>query len=82
MAARRPTVLDMLSSRLESLPLYETLNQNSDEQAVFNEEQEPSSGLINLIRRNSYLEDDENISSTDVVSILIKRRYFAVKLLV
>ncbi|CAF1327517.1 unnamed protein product [Adineta ricciae] len=27
---------------------------------------EPSSGLINLIRRNSYIEDDENISSADV----------------
>ena len=72
MAVRRSTILDMLSSRLESLPSYENLNQNSDEQAVFNEEQEPSSGLINLIRRNSYMEDDENISSADVVSILVK----------
>ncbi|UJR09301.1 hypothetical protein I4U23_013544 [Adineta vaga] len=66
MVSRRQTFLDILSSTLESLPSYENLNQNPDEQAVFNEEQEPSSGLINLIRRNSYLEDDVTTTSADI----------------
>jgi len=44
---------DELTSMLESLPSYENLTQNSDEPAVFDDEQEPSTGLIELIRKNS-----------------------------
>ena len=57
-----------LTAVLESLPSYESLTQNSDEPAVFDDEQEPSSGLIDLIRRNSQA-DDEKDQLTDSVRL-------------
>jgi hypothetical protein len=62
---------DGLTSMLEALPLYENLNQKSDEPAVFDDDREPSSGLINLIRRNSYLEDETTFNSSDPVRTLV-----------
>ncbi|CAF1342954.1 unnamed protein product [Rotaria sp. Silwood1] len=47
---------DELISNLESLPSYENLIQNSDESTVFDDEQEPSLGLINFIRQSSLSE--------------------------
>ncbi len=66
MVTRRLTKLDGLISRLESLPSYENLIQNSDEPAIFDEEHEPSPGLINLIRRNSILQQ----TTSDTVRII------------
>jgi hypothetical protein len=56
---------DNLTSVLESLPSYEDLTQSSDEPAVFDDEQEPPVGLIDLIRRNSEIEGAiTNLSET------------------
>lgn len=44
---------DELTTALEALPSYENLSENPDESAVFDDENEPSTGLINLIRKNS-----------------------------
>lgn len=52
-----------LANVLESLPSYESLNQTSDEPAVFDEEKEPSSGLIEQIRHNSQSEEPGSIPS-------------------
>ncbi|CAF2678825.1 unnamed protein product [Rotaria sp. Silwood2] len=63
---RRLNNSDELISRLESLPSYENPLQNSDEFALFDDEQEPSSGLINLIRRNSQSEQTTINSSNTI----------------
>jgi len=57
---------DELAIMLESLPSYENLTQNSDEPAVFDDEQEPSIGLINLIRKNSEPREATTDSSNTV----------------
>jgi hypothetical protein len=44
---------DELTTMLESLPSYGNLQETQDESAVFDDDTEPSSGLINLIRKNS-----------------------------
>lgn len=44
---------DELTSMLESLPSYENSQDTQDESAVFDDGNEPSTGLINLIRKNS-----------------------------
>jgi hypothetical protein len=73
---------DELVSALESLPLYENLTQNTDEPAIFDDEQEPLTGLISFIRKNSDLEetidDSTNIvrlkkNDFDIVFIVIYR---------
>jgi hypothetical protein len=63
---RQLTSSTELASILESLPSYENLAQNSDEDAVFDDDQEPSTGLIKLIRKNSLLEETEINSSNAV----------------
>ena len=66
---------DKLTSVLESLPSYEDLTQSSDEPAVFDDEQEPPVGLIDLIRRNSEIEGAiTNLSET--VRTIKFYRYF------
>jgi hypothetical protein len=66
---------DNLTSVLESLPSYEDLTQSSDEPAVFDDEQEPPIGLIDLIRRNSEIEGAiTNLSET--VRTIKLYRYF------
>ena len=63
---RRLTSSGELASKLESLP-YENLAQHSDEDAVFDNDQEPSAGLIKLIRKNSLLEEEPEINSPNTV---------------
>ncbi|CAF1459213.1 unnamed protein product [Rotaria magnacalcarata] len=67
--SRKLTNSDELISRLESLPSYGNLIQNTDEPALFDDEQEPQSGLIDFIRRNSTAEpstiDSPNIIGTE-----------------
>lgn len=61
-----------LAARLESLPSFENLTQNTDEPAVFDDDGEPSTGLINLIRRNSQ-EGESTDDSTNIVRIKISK---------
>lgn len=57
-----------LTTVLESLPSYENLTQKSDEPAVFDDEKEPATGLIELIRHNSQSEET-TITTIDIVGI-------------
>ena len=60
---------DELTTVLESLPSYESLIQTSDEPPVFDDEKEPATGLIDLIRRNSQADD-----AADTVTTVRKRQ--------
>ncbi|CAF4535218.1 unnamed protein product, partial [Rotaria magnacalcarata] len=42
-----------IASILEALPSYQNLQETQDESAVFDDDNEPSTGLISLIRKNS-----------------------------
>jgi len=44
---------DELTTMLESLPSYENIQENQDEPAIVDDDNEPPTGLINLIRKNS-----------------------------
>ena len=44
---------DELTTALESLPSYDNLQANQNESAVFDADHEPSTGLINRIRKTS-----------------------------
>lgn len=55
-----------ITTILESLPSYQNLQENQDESAVFEDDNEPSTGLINLIRRNSLIAAPANDSSNTV----------------
>jgi hypothetical protein len=48
---------DELTTVLESLPSYESLTQTSDEPPVFDDEKEPATGIIDIIRHNSQSEE-------------------------
>ena len=65
---RRSENSDELASLLESLPSYENLVQSSAESIFSDDEQEPSAGLINLIRKNSQTEKTP-IDSSDTVRL-------------
>jgi hypothetical protein len=54
---------DELTTMLESLPSYENLQANQDESAVFEDDNEPSIGLINLIRTNSICESQSGTTN-------------------
>jgi hypothetical protein len=60
---------DELTTVLESLPSYESLIQTSDEPPVFDDEKEPATGLIDLIRRNSQADD-----AADTITTVGKRQ--------
>ena len=53
LTASHPDSTEELTTLLESLPSYGNLTAPEDESAIFDEENEPSTGLINLIRTNS-----------------------------
>ena len=61
-----------LTTALESLPSYESLIQTSEEPAVFDDEKEPATGLIDFIRRNSQTEEP----TTNVPTIVRERDLF------
>jgi hypothetical protein len=44
---------DELTTMLESLPSYDNSQETQDESAVFDDGNEPSTGLISLIRKDS-----------------------------
>ena len=58
---------DELTSVLESLPAYDHLIQTSDEPPVFDDEKEPATGLIDMIRHNSQADD-----ATDTITTVRK----------
>jgi hypothetical protein len=64
---------DELTTILESLSSYQNLQENPDESAVFDDDTEPSSGLINLIRTNSiHLSETETTNdSSNIVRIIL-----------
>jgi hypothetical protein len=51
--SKRIDNVDELTTKLESLSSYENLQEIQEEPAIFDDDNEPSSGLINLIRKNS-----------------------------
>jgi len=61
---------DELTTMLESLPSYENLQETPDESAVFDDDTEPSIGLINLIRKNSL--NPSQIETTNDISTTVR----------
>lgn len=66
---------DELISTLESLQSYENLQENTDESAIFEDDTEPSSGLINLIRRNSVVKSTVPNDSSNTVRIIQNKKH-------
>lgn len=71
--SKRVDNVEQLTTTLESLASYDNLQQPQDESAVFDEDNEPSSGLISLIRKNSVQLPDMNNDSSNTVRICLKR---------
>lgn len=63
---------DELASMLESLPSYENLQESREQSAIFDEESEPPSGLINLIRRDS-VRTVQSITTNDAPNTVCAR---------
>jgi hypothetical protein len=57
---------DELTTMLESLPSYDNSQENQEESAIFVDDNEPSTGLINLIRKNS----SQIITTNDLSNIV------------
>jgi hypothetical protein len=53
LTSERHEPVDDLVNLLESLPSYGNLTKHEDASAIFDDENEPSTGLISLIRKNS-----------------------------
>ena len=69
---------DELTTMLESLPSYDIAPENQEESAIFDDDIEPSTGLINLIRKNS-LHSSQTITKNDLantVRIILKSTFF------
>ena len=64
---------DELTTMLESLPSYENLQVTQAEAAVFDDDNEPSCGLINLIRKTSIspLETETTNDISNTVRIIL-----------
>ncbi len=69
---------DELTTMLESLPSYETLQEIQDESAVFDADNEPSSGLISLIRKNSIQASQSETTNdlSNTVRIILNKTFF------
>ena len=67
-----------LTSMLEALPSSENSHENREESAIFDEENEPSSGLINRIRRNSVHSSQiiTTADSSNTVRVILIERFF------
>ena len=59
--------VEELTTTLESLPSYEHLAQAPYDLAVFDEEKEPSTGIIEQIRHNSQSEESIVASTSSTV---------------
>jgi hypothetical protein len=60
---------DELTTMLESLPSYDNSQENQEESAIFVDDNEPSTGLINLIRKNSS-QSSQIITTNDLSNIV------------
>lgn len=78
--SKRIDNVDQLTTALESLSSLDNLQQTQDESAVFDEDNEPTSGLINFIRKNSVQISEATPTtndSTNTVRISLSSRFFA-----
>ncbi|CAM4765616.1 unnamed protein product [Rotaria magnacalcarata] len=57
-----------IASILEALPSYQNLQETQDESAVFDDDNEPSTGLISLIRKNSLQAGIANDTTNTIVA--------------
>ena len=73
--SKRVDNVDQLTTALESLSSYDNLQLTQDESAVFDEDNEPTSGLISLIRKNSVQSLDMTNDSSNTVRISLKRSF-------
>jgi len=60
---------DELTTMLESLPSYDNSQENQEESAIFVDDNEPSTGLINLIRKNS-AQSSQILTTNDLSNIV------------
>lgn len=74
--SKRIDNVDELTTALESLSSYETLQQPQDESAVFDEDNEPTTGLISLIRKNSTQPSETTNDTSNTVRIILKKTLF------
>ena len=76
--------VEQLTTALESLSSFDNLQQTQDESAVFDEDNELTSGLINFIRKNSVPASETSTlttttttnDSSNTVRILVEIRFF------
>lgn len=61
-----------LIAKLESLPSYETSQETQEESAIFEDDSEPSTGLISLIRRNSVPTSQSTTVTTNEVTSTVR----------
>jgi hypothetical protein len=82
--SKRIDNVDELTAKLESLSSYENIQETPDVPAVFEDDNEPSIGLINLIRKNSVQgsQPDTTNDFSNTVRIILNRIFFAITLLV
>ncbi|CAF4233760.1 unnamed protein product, partial [Adineta steineri] len=62
--------VDELTTMLESLPSYEHSKETQEESAIFEDDNEPSTGLINLIRKTS-MHSSQIITTNDTSNTIV-----------
>ncbi|CAF1576591.1 unnamed protein product, partial [Adineta steineri] len=62
--------VDELTTMLESLPSYENSKETQEESAIFEDDNEPSTGLINLIRKTS-MHSSQIITTNDISNTIV-----------
>jgi hypothetical protein len=82
--SKRIDNVDELTTKLESLSSYENLQEIQEEPAIFDDDNEPSSGLINLIRKNSIQgsQADTTNDFSNTVRITLNKAFFEITWLV
>ncbi|CAF1588645.1 unnamed protein product, partial [Adineta steineri] len=62
--------VDELTTMLESLPSYEHSKETQEESAIFEDDNEPSTGLINLIRKTS-MHSSQTITTNEISNAIV-----------
>lgn len=76
--AKHNATTEELTNMLEALPSSENSHESREASAIFDDENEPSSGLINLIRKNS-VRSSQTITTADssnTVRVILIERFF------
>ncbi|CAF0837499.1 unnamed protein product [Adineta ricciae] len=68
--AKHNAATEELTSMLEALPSSENSQEHREESAIFDDENEPASGLINRIRRNS-VHSSQTITTADSLNTIV-----------